>query len=240
MTKTYQKTLELYKEFHLLSGELARDVAWNVELLKKHPKKQWPIRSLIRASMTYIDGILNFHRNILNKLSTNISHNLSKDELDFIRGKKPKGFRKIEHYDSYTNGAFYTLLILLKALNRNHVQFKDHDWIIFENFVEIRNRLIHPENAKDLIVSSDETTKCIIKVLPWFISTWRKLSLLATIEQILGLDAKSLLQTLFNDFDFERVDDIELQTNIHRVTLSKVLFLNSEINKIKTDSSLFS
>lgn len=168
-----------FKELQLIYKALLEDVLKHSEKIKAEPQSAVWRRSSVRATFAFIEGTASSMRRYLVFLCMVRKDDLASmedAELLFESYRIPTGSanKKRKHL-SFADSIKKTLNLLARACRINFdVGRHSQDWENFLEAVMIRDRLTHPKEPRDLIVSDTELVKAT-NAGKWFIDAFSQI-----------------------------------------------------------------
>ena len=171
----FRKQIE---EFALVNLMLSGDIQKNVLLLRRSPQDQTARRNVIKASFSYIEGMLTRMRE--SSLLLSGARELPVED-DFVasvhamyrlRGGGPGG-KKIK-YPSFLDDVKITFRFAAHASQSGfELDVSDVGWDCFRKATDIRNKLMHPKRFRDVMVSEEDIV-VVSKAVDWFTKAMAK------------------------------------------------------------------
>jgi hypothetical protein len=186
-------------DFNKLIDELNNDINIIEEYLQKHDN-QTSRRLYIRTAISIIEGMLSYMKASINA-SRKFDHTpLTAEESKILNehykfidknGKIKQRYFRL----SFLDNVIFTLeLFAYSNYVFTKIDTKDHGWSSLKNLVAIRNRITHPKESRDLLISDND----IINAkggYNWFIDNFLKLHYecySSLIEQAEGMEKAAM------------------------------------------------
>lgn len=162
------------------------------ELVKLYESNATPAvtRALVRAYAAYIEAAVFEMRQEALQKSRDYPGVFSPEEDSVLLEKSvfldKKG--KVQSKDDYQR--FVPLVLFsMRAYAKSHgAHFEpdtsDHKWSAFQQFINFRNRLVHPKSLSDIEFTRDDLSQ-MMKALDWFHDT--NMSMVESVRRALGL-----------------------------------------------------
>jgi hypothetical protein len=157
---------------------IVEDVTESVELAKAKDS-QFNRRTYIRTLLAVIEGIINsFKQSCIEAHCARTSTNsiFSDAELAMLKeeayGVNDKGeaYSQLKTISTLENFHFTMKMVMRAAGKKFSLNKNDAGWQALKETVKMRNRLIHPKKASDLVISDDEKLLAA-DAATWFMGT---------------------------------------------------------------------
>lgn len=149
--------LRLFKEFFKLVDLIIQDLDKCVDIANNHLGDNTWQRIVIRVAFSTIDSYCYKLNELVYCMAKFSKHKLTRDDEDFLVGyKKGKNNNITRCYPGLSDYVKRTLRISSDFFASNPVDFGDAQWGTFLKSIEIRDKVTHPKNPADLIISQQE------------------------------------------------------------------------------------
>lgn len=162
------------RELEFMYNVLFEDCRAHMAIVKKDPTNQIWSRSFIRSSFAWVEGVIFQMRKICLFLAVVLKMDLSKEEKEALMQSYgvPNEKGKKRRYPQFHEGVKFAFKMMSKvSRNGFELNCSGKEWQEFIAATEIRDRLMHPKTAKDLIINDVELA-LVANATAWLVNNY--------------------------------------------------------------------
>lgn len=160
---------------------LAEDADQLLEILRQNRASQFARRNYVRAVAAFVEAWINSSKQLCTRAADVAITRFTPAELALLRdvsfelNDKGEAVERQRFFNFEQNFRF--AFAAYAKLHGSEIKLKtdEHGWQALRQFVKVRNRLTHPRNPNDLMVT-DAELKDIEKATDWFMTVTRELN----------------------------------------------------------------
>ena len=168
LTKYSKNPVKLIAEFMKLTDLVTRDLDKCVEISNTHLGDMTWQRLVVRAAFSTIDSICFKLNELVYCFSKFLKHKFAEVDEAFLVGYRKERSGKITRcYPGLSEYVKRTLKNSSEFFTSSPIDFSDTQWQMFLDSIEIRDRITHPKNTADLLITQKEYDK-VADAFVWF------------------------------------------------------------------------
>jgi len=170
LNRYIRNPIRLVADFMKMTDLVTQDLGKCVESSNNHLGDNTWQRLVVRAAFSTIDSICFKQNELVYCLSKFIKHNFAEGDEAFLVGYRKEASGKVARcYPGLGKYVKRTLKISSNFFTSSPVDFSNAGWQNFLDSIEIRDKITHPKNPNDLMISQQEYD-LVADAYTWFAS----------------------------------------------------------------------